>query len=220
MTNQHQQERERFLESLYKAACENNSGQPSSASINPMEIGNSLGFNETTTTRIVTELRQDNHIVSSRDMRTLNVTRAGVVHLEELLREESSPTPSNTISLIGITDSNIILQQAATNSSQVQRTTTQTDIGRTELTALAQELKATLSDVQRYLPEHQAEDYSTDVLQLEKQLTRSELDKGRIYRILESLSNNFYTIPAAITANWLTEPVAQILKEGFKLLAQ
>lgn len=220
MIIQHQQERERFLESVYKAACENNPGQQSSASINPMEIGNSLGFNETTTTRIVNELRQDNYIISPRDMKTLSITRAGVIHLAELHREKPSPTPGHIVNISGITGSSINVQQAATNSSQVLRNTTHTGIGRTELTALTQELKATLLEVQKHLSEHQADDYSTDVSQLEKQLTRPELDRGRIYHLLESLSKIFYTIEISIVGNLLTEPTARILKEGFKLLAQ
>jgi hypothetical protein len=82
MFSQNKQQRLDFLEAAYRAAYEYAPAQPLSVSINPVELGKTLGLDRATVSRIVTELVQDGQVSSTLGMKAMFVTREGARQLE------------------------------------------------------------------------------------------------------------------------------------------
>ena len=66
-------EKNLFLRKAYEAAYEYDSSSPLSVSLDPREFGNSIGFDETQTERIMMELVEDGYVQSSLGMGMLLV---------------------------------------------------------------------------------------------------------------------------------------------------
>jgi DNA-binding MarR family transcriptional regulator len=83
MTFSHfRQQRLTFLAEAYKAACEYAPDQPLSVTISPFELGQRLGLDRASVSRIINELVQDKLLNSTLGMHFIYVTRAGVRELE------------------------------------------------------------------------------------------------------------------------------------------
>lgn len=90
--NLKQQLREKnlFLRKAYEAACEYAPSSPLSVSLDPVEFGRSIGFEEIHTERIMIELLGEGYVTSSLGMGMLMVTQLGLEYLREIEDEPIS----------------------------------------------------------------------------------------------------------------------------------
>lgn len=77
-------EKNHFLRMAYETAYEYAPSSPLSVSLNPKEFGESIGYDETTTERIMIELIDDGFVTSSLGMGMLMVTKYGLDYLREI----------------------------------------------------------------------------------------------------------------------------------------
>jgi len=84
-----------FLRKAYEAAYEYAPSSPLSVSLDPREFGNSIGFDETQTERIMMELVADGYVQSSLGMGMLLVTRLGLEYLTEIEDEPLTASADN-----------------------------------------------------------------------------------------------------------------------------
>ena len=78
------QEKNEFLRKSYEVAVEYSPASPLSVNIDPIELGESIGLNEATTTRIMHELVEDGYVRSGIGMGILFVTQQGLNYLRHL----------------------------------------------------------------------------------------------------------------------------------------
>ncbi|MBP1631402.1 MAG: hypothetical protein H6Q15_2295 [Bacteroidetes bacterium] len=88
-------EKNLFLRKAYEAAYEYAPSSPLSVSLDPREFGNSIGFDETQTERIMMELVEDGYVQSSLGMGMLLVTRLGLDYLREIEDEPMTASSDN-----------------------------------------------------------------------------------------------------------------------------
>lgn len=77
-------EKKYFLRKAYETAYDYAPASPLSVSLNPREFGKSIGFDESTTKRIMMELVDDGYVQSSIGMGMLLITRLGLEYLREI----------------------------------------------------------------------------------------------------------------------------------------
>ncbi|WP_170865309.1 MarR family transcriptional regulator [Hymenobacter psychrotolerans] len=195
MFSQHKQQRIKFLEAAYKAACEYSPAQPLSVSINPVELGKELDMDRSTVSRIVNELVQDGHVTSTLGMKAMFVTREGTRELEGGT-EPKSAVQQNFHFAQGSTST------VATGSNSVQVTNTgqgamlnvasggqvtQAINGAqaTSLADLVEQLKQAL-DGEPKLESHK-EDIAEELRRIDVQLQKPEPKKSILARSFETL---------------------------------
>jgi len=84
-------EKNYFLRKAYEAAYEHAPSSPLSVSLNPIEFGKSIGFDNDQTTRIMNELIAQHYVQSSIGMGMLLVTQAGLKYLTRIEDEPLTP---------------------------------------------------------------------------------------------------------------------------------
>lgn len=89
---QHLIEKNLFLKKAYEAVYDYVPEAPLSVNLKPREFGESIGFDEVQTRRIMTELVNDGYVESSLGMRTLRVTSLGLEYLREIEDEPQTAT--------------------------------------------------------------------------------------------------------------------------------
>ncbi|UOR00186.1 hypothetical protein MUN81_22225 (plasmid) [Hymenobacter sp. 5317J-9] len=195
MFSQHKQQRINFLEAAYKAACEYAPGQPLSVSINPVALGEHLGLDRSTVTRIVNELVQDGHATSTLGMKAMFVTRQGTKELEG---EAGAPVPlqqnfhfaqgststvatgANSVQVTS-TGQGAVLNVAS--GSQITQSVTGAET--TSLIDLVAQLKQALGAEPKLEPHK--EDIDDELHRIDAQLQKSEPKKSILARSFESL---------------------------------
>lgn len=107
MREQHLNEKIKFLARAYEVAVEYNPASPMSVNINPIGLGQELGFSTDTVKRIMYELVADRYVSSTLGMGSLYIENAGLKFLElvdknsfhPVIKSLSVGTPSGTSSL-------------------------------------------------------------------------------------------------------------------------
>ena len=194
MLSQNKQQRITFLEEAYKAAYDYAPAQPLSVGINPIELGQALGLDRATVSRIVNELVQDGHVSATLGMKSMTVTREGLKQLES--QAEKPPVQQTFHFAHGSTNS------IATGANSVQVTNTgqgahlnvasgatvnQTSSGIpvASLLEFVQQLKQVLAAEPKL---HAQQDEIEDELQrIDAQLRRPEPKKTILTRSFEAL---------------------------------
>lgn len=87
-------EKNLFLRKAYETAYDYAPSSPLSVNLDPREFGNSIGFDETQTERIMVELVSDGYVQSSLGMGMLLVTRLGLDYLRKI---EDEPMTADAI---------------------------------------------------------------------------------------------------------------------------
>lgn len=86
-------EKNDFLRKAYEAAYEQAPSSPLSVTLDPIEFGKSIGFDETKTERIMMELASEGYVISTLGMDMLMVTMVGLNYLRDI--EDEPMTASN-----------------------------------------------------------------------------------------------------------------------------
>ncbi len=110
---QHLKEKNFFLRNAYEEAYDYDSSNPLSVSLDPLEFGKSIGYDETTTERIMMELVNDGYVTSSLGMGMLMVTNLGLEYLRAIEDEPMSASPFNdTINHTAIENNSKFMKQS------------------------------------------------------------------------------------------------------------
>lgn len=107
------QEKNEFLKKAYELAYEYSPANPLSVNINPRAFGESIGFNQIDTERIMNELVSDGYINSSLGMGMLIVSEEGLRFLQQLEGDKQANININ----VG-NNSTVQFQQGTINSKQ------------------------------------------------------------------------------------------------------
>jgi hypothetical protein len=108
-------EKNQFLNKAYEVACQHAPSSPLSVNINPIELGKLLGFDESTTQRIMYELVDDKYATSSLGMGSLFVTSRGLNYLRSI---EIGPLEIKTLNNPADEEVNISVGDKAQSSSK------------------------------------------------------------------------------------------------------
>lgn len=84
-----------FLRKAYEVAYDYSPTSPLSVSLDPREFGKSIGYDETTTERIMMELVDDGYVTSSLGMGMLMITKYGLKYLREIEDEPMTASDDN-----------------------------------------------------------------------------------------------------------------------------
>src|ERR1035437_938775 len=182
------QEKNEFLRKAYELACQEYPESPLSVDINPIEFGKSIGFNETTTRRIMNELVADGFVNSGLGMLMLMVTQKGLNHLRKLEIEENE-TPLINFNVGN--NSNVQFQQGTINSNQ-NISITSNDIE--QLEKLISEIKQNANELKNYLTTEKHEELFIETVYLEKSLKKGNPDGSKVKLIVKEI----YTILKAV----------------------
>lgn len=192
------QEKNEFLKKAYEVAVEYSPSSPLSIDINPREFGKSIGFDEATTTRVMTELVQDGYVLSGLGMHMLIVTQKGVNYLRYIEGEQNSTTSINVN--VG-NNSNFQFQHGTVNSQQ------QIEISNSspeELKEFVQEIKDGLDELKKYLQPEEFENLKAETEYLDNNLQRPTPNKSILKTVTTNILDILKAVPANIIANIIT----------------
>lgn len=192
------EEKNQFLHKAYEVANEVAPESPFSVDINPIDLGKELGFNETTTIRIMNELVADGYVRSSLGMGDLFVTMPGLKYLRAL-DTDSDVAPQINFSVGN--NSNVQFQQGNTGSSQSMKISSN---NKEELKRLALEIKANLEEIKKYLSPDQLTNLVAETDYLENNLNRATPNNSTLQLIKINILDILKSVPANIIANIIT----------------
>ncbi|GEM_PF-932368 len=105
-------EKNRFLRKAYEEAYKFDPASPLSVILESIEFGNSIGFNETQTERIMMELIEDGYVQSSIGMDILIITGRGLEYLREIEDDPMASSEDNDNQEIVSTNSSKFMKQS------------------------------------------------------------------------------------------------------------
>jgi|GEM_PF-6147458 len=166
---QHRRERNYFLSEAYQQALKDAPEDPLSVTRDPIGFGNSIGFDEATTTRIMVELVEDGLVMSSLGMGMLMVTAKGRRYLEQLHGDDDPRLNPPTIVQHNFTASGGSILQVATNSPHATQTANVGDKV-AETRAFADRVTAKLDEIQQLITSEQFVSLKADLEFLKEKL--------------------------------------------------
>lgn len=190
------EERNKFLRQAYTVANDYYPEDPMSVNINPIELGNSLGYSESTTKRIMNELVAENYVSSTLGMKSLLVTKYGLKYLREM------DIDKNNIPKINLTvgnNSHVQFQQGNTGSSQTMKIESNEELSR-----FVFEVRNNLDEIKQYLSQEQVDALVNDVNYLESNLNRATPNKTVLQTIKSNIWDILKSVPANVIANIIT----------------
>lgn len=194
MVNIHkQQRRERnfFLSEAYKSAREYSPSSPLSVSINPRELGKSLGFDEGTTTRIMHDLVDDGYVTSSLGMFMLLVTANGRRYLEQLHGEDDPQANPPAINIHASHSATVLVQSNSPNAAQ--------SIGSLDVLAVVRNftelLTVKLAMLETEVSSECAADIKADLDYIKRKLNEPEPSKSLLQTLKEELVKKLVCLP-------------------------
>jgi hypothetical protein len=221
MFSQNKQQRLAFLEAAYRAACDYAPAQPLSVSINPTELGNTLGLDRATVSRIVTELVQDNQVSSTLGMKSMMITREGVRQLEGEqekppvqqsfhFAQGSTSSIATGVGSVQVTNTGRNAQVNVASGGAMQQATN--GVAVQALGELLQQLRQVLAAEPKL--EAQQEEISDELHRIDVQLRKPEPKKSiiaRSFEVLQELAKDGLGATAGHAAFELLQQVPHLL---------
>jgi len=198
LLQQQLKEKNEFLKKAYEVAVEYSAGSPLSVSINPGELGASIGFEESTVRRIMNELVQEEYVTSGLGMRMLMVTQEGLNYLRRL--EYGTPTMPPINVTVG-DNSNFQFQNGTVHSSQAIdiRESSIEDFNKT-----LEDVRNGLAQFAEYLTREELKDLQAETDYLENNLQRTTPNRSKLKAIKDNIMEILKAVPANIIANAIT----------------
>ena len=188
-----EEEKNKFLKTAYEVANKNCPSAPLTTNINPLMLGDSIGFDKTTTKRIMNELVGDGYAKSSLGMSSLFVTKEGLNYLKSL-EADFKVTNQN---YIDVKDGSTVQIQNNSNTINSQQIIELKENNIDELKKFVEEIKMNFNELNKDLGEIVFESFKTDLACLEKNLNRPKANKeviktltGDVVDILKSVSSD------------------------------
>ncbi len=201
------QQKNEFLKRAYKLAVETSPSNPLSVSINPIEFGRSIDFDEDTTKRIMVECVSEGLVSSSLGLKMLLMTQKGVNYLREC---EFDIQPSNPIS-VSVGDNSILqFQNNAFNSTQKIRTDSE-HINLLE--TLIRDIKTQMEVIRAHLNPTQVEHLISDIDYLENNLKRPKKDFGILKTVTLNVLNVLKKVPSKVISDLITSYIKNELSK-------
>lgn len=198
LLQQQLKEKNEFLKKAYEAALEYSASSPLSVSINPRELGASIGLEEATVRRIMNELVEEQYVISGLGMRMLMVTQEGLNYLRKL--EYSGPAMPSINVTVG-DNSNFQFQNGTVHSNQAIDIR---DNGIEDFKKMLEDIKNGLAQFKEYLTPKELEDLQAETQYMENNLQRATPSKSKLKMIKDNIMEILKAVPANIIANAIT----------------
>lgn len=192
------EEKHAFLKKAYEVACDYSPASPLSVNMNPIGVGETIGFDKGTVTRIMNELVQDRHVDSGLGMKMLLIRREGLNYLREIEKEIKSSPPINIV--VG-DNSNFQFQNNTHNSDQIIELRSQNT---EDLLRFVQEINAGLNTLQKHLSNSEIETLKSETNYLESNLKKQSPDSSLIKIVSKNILDVLKAVPSNVIANLIT----------------
>lgn len=189
------QEKNTFLLETYKNALEFSPSGPFSVTIRPIEFGESIGFDENSTKRMVQELVSDGFLTSTLGMKQIMVTTEGLRYLNMI---ESSDRKETPISLNIGNNSNVQFQNGSHNTNNLSVTTNTFDYEK-----FVSEIKSSLPIIVGHLSEDDANTLKSDVAYLDDKVKSPTPNKSILKTITDSAIEIIKKVPVNVLSKYL-----------------
>jgi len=197
------EEKNNYLKKAYEEAIKFSPSSPLSVTINPIELGKSIGYELDTTKRIVNELIQDGYLESTIGMGIIMVTHWGLMYLNDMeLKNTNTVIPNFNINVGD--NSNFQFQQGTTNSSQnIEIQASEKD----DYKNFLKEIRDNITTIENYLKHDEKEDLHVEVEYLDKTLNKNNPKKELINTIISNITDILKSVPANVIANIITTQI-------------
>lgn len=187
-----------FLKKAYEVACDYSPSSPLSVNMNPVGVGETIGFDKATVTRIMNELVQDKFVDSGLGMKMLLIRREGLNYLREIEKEVKSSPPINIV--VG-DNSNFQFQNNTHNSVQTIELKSQNT---EDLLRFVKEINAGLNTLQKHLSNSEIETLKSETNYLENNLKKQSPDSSLIKAVSKNILDVLKAVPSNVIANLIT----------------
>lgn len=190
---QHRRERNYFLSEAFRVAHEHSPSSPLQVSLDPVEFGKSIGFDEATTTRNMIDLVDEGLVTSSLGMGMLMVTGKGRRYLEQLHGDDDPRVNPPTI-INNITAGNNSTVQVANASANATQTANRGDEIQDART-FVQQLSTALPEIEKVAPADQFTEIKDELEFLKKKLDSTAPSKSVVKTIKDELIKRVVGLP-------------------------
>lgn len=204
---QHRRERNYFLSEAYRVVYEHNPSGPLQVSLDPVEFGKSIGFDEAATTRIMHDLVDEGLVTSSLGMGMLMVTAKGRRYLEQLHGDDDPRLNPPTIVQNNYNASGGSILQVANASPHATQTANVGDVIQ-EARTFADQLSAALPEIQKVATPDQFTEITDELEFLKKKLDSTTPPKNVIKTIKDELIKRVIGLPFD-AAKWFGPEILQ-----------
>jgi hypothetical protein len=193
---QHRRERNYFLSEAFRVAHEHSPSSPLQVSLDPVEFGKSIGFDEAATTRIMHDLVDEGLVTSSLGMGMLMVTGKGRRYLEQLHGDDDPRLNPPTIVNNTYNASGGSILQVATHSPHATQTANVGD-QLAETRAFTERVTAKLDEIQQLITAEQFVSLKADLEFLKEKLDEP---KPRLSLIAQLQQGIMESLPSELVA--------------------
>jgi hypothetical protein len=169
--------------------------------MNPILVGEAIGLDKATVTRIMNELVGDNYIDSGLGMKMLLIRNEGLKYLRKF---ETETNPPSSINISVGDNSNFQFQNNSPNSKQIIHLKEQRN---EDLLKLIQEINVGLDILKKHLCPNEIDNLKTETNYLESSLNKQVTDKS----LLKTVTNNIFDILKAVPSNVIANIITNII---------
>jgi DNA-binding MarR family transcriptional regulator len=189
---QHRRQRDHFLSEGFRIANENNPSGPLQVNLNPRELGKHIGYDGTTTTRIMHDLVDEGYVTSGLGMNMMLITPSGRAYLEKL-HGDDQPAQAGTIinNITAGASANVQVQNNSANAIQ----TAQAGDMITELKSFTEQLSAGLPELQNHVDAGTFTDIQEDLEFIKRKLQAPAPSKPLLQTAKEELVKKLVGLP-------------------------
>lgn len=196
-----QNEKDAFLLRAYEEALNYSPGSPYSVQINPIGLGEAMGYDANTTRRIVNELRAEELVTITIGMANMSITNEGVRYLKSIHIPQKE-TMSSAINISVGSNSNVQFQQNTNNSNQTQQVE---NVNSAELNQFIKDINNNIEALKTYLSPKEIETLSEDIEYIAKHQDNSS-KRGILNSMWSGVKEIVKAVPSNVIANILTNP--------------
>ncbi len=196
-----------FLKKTYEVAIEHCPSNPLSLSINPLVLGESIGFDKTKVIRIMNELFQKKHIFSTLQMQNLFITQTGIDFLRDI-EKSVNINESGSINFSNVSASQILIQKDNVCSSQ---SFIVNDYKIDDLKKLVLEIENNFVEISNNLSAELKDEFEAEIQYLSKITKMQNPKQDKLSNSVNTIKTILKAVPSNIIANILSIPIQSIL---------